>query len=84
MHQQLNMFLPLFYQKLFYDLSYFYFIHSFKVNLKDKRNLISFYKQNNQEIPAIVSNNINTIGCQFHPEKSGKAGLQILKNFLLI
>ncbi len=66
------------------DLSYFYFIHSFKVNLKDKRNLISFYKQNNQEIPAIVSNNINTIGCQFHPEKSGKAGLQILKNFLLI
>ena len=64
------------------DLSYFYFIHSFKANPKNKKNLICSYKQQNQEIPALVSNNLNTIGCQFHPEKSGKIGLQILKNFI--
>lgn len=64
--------------------SYFYFIHSYQADVKYKKNLISSYLQNNQKIPAIVSNNKNTIGCQFHPEKSGKIGLQFLKNFLAI
>ena len=33
------------------------------------------------EFPAIVSYK-NVCGTQFHPEKSGKAGRQILRNFL--
>ena len=31
-------------------------------------------------IPAVISNG-NTIGCQFHPEKSGPTGLKILRRF---
>lgn len=59
--------------------SYMYFVHSFLAEVKDRTNLnaTAFY---GLEIPAIVSNN-NIYGTQFHPEKSGKAGMQILKNF---
>ena len=31
-------------------------------------------------VPATVANG-NVYGCQFHPEKSGKAGLDILRAF---
>lgn len=33
------------------------------------------------QIPALIVKD-NVIGCQFHPEKSGEAGLKILKNFM--
>ena len=32
-------------------------------------------------IPAVIQSE-NIIGCQFHPEKSGKVGLKMLDNFL--
>ena len=32
------------------------------------------------DVPAVVSDN-NLFGVQFHPEKSGDVGIQMLKNF---
>lgn len=59
--------------------SYAYFVHSFYAEVSEETSLkaVTFYGKN---IPAIVSKG-NIYGAQFHPEKSGKIGMQILKNF---
>ena len=61
------------------DGSYVYFVHSFRVSAKDEKDIVAdtFY---GEDIPAIVHGG-NVFGCQFHPEKSGEPGLQMLKNF---
>jgi glutamine amidotransferase len=56
----------------------FYHLHSFYVCPKDSR-MISITTETN-EIPVCVQQG-NIYGCQFHPEKSHKAGLRILKSF---
>ncbi|MDR0357497.1 MAG: imidazole glycerol phosphate synthase subunit HisH [Clostridiales Family XIII bacterium] len=55
-----------------------YFVHSYKA-VTDERNvnLSAFY---GESVPALVSRG-NVYGAQFHPEKSGRAGLNILRNF---
>lgn len=60
--------------------SYVYFVHSFyaDINNKEVLNAHSCYEIN---VPAVVSSG-NVFGIQFHPEKSGEPGMQILKNFL--
>lgn len=59
--------------------SYVYFVHSFYAEIANKENLnaTSFY---GMDVPAVVSDN-NLFGVQFHPEKSGDVGIQMLKNF---
>jgi len=42
---------------------------------------VATYNFGGHKIPAIVSKD-NFIGFQFHPEKSGKKGLEIISNFL--
>ncbi len=59
--------------------SFVYFVHSFRAELKDKNNLVS-YTVYGEQIPAIIQNG-NVFGCQFHPEKSEKTGLKIIENF---
>ena len=60
---------------------YFYFVHSFMIK-PNKTDLILYKAQyENLDITAIIGKN-NLYGFQFHPEKSGKSGLKILKNFL--
>ena len=61
--------------------NYFYFVHSFYCSLKDE-NLIKakFNIKNKEYCGMFIKNNI--IGLQFHPEKSGEAGLMLLKNIL--
>lgn len=60
--------------------NFVYYVHSFVAsNIKDE-NLIAFSNYGDIKIPAIVYKN-NIYGTQFHPEKSGEAGLRILKNF---
>ena len=59
----------------------FYFIHSYYVNPSNEEEILAYYNFGGHHIPAIVSKN-NMIGCQFHPEKSGKQGLNLISNFL--
>jgi len=68
--------------KIFSNLNkedYFYFVHSFHVNCKNKEDILSITEYGKKFISAIQKENI--IGVQFHPEKSHDAGLEILKNF---
>lgn len=57
--------------------SYVYYINSYAAN-KENALATSFY---GKEFAAIVADG-NVFGTQFHPEKSGLVGLQILKNFV--
>lgn len=55
-----------------------YFVHSFyAANCDDALLATAEY---GKELTAAVASE-NVIGCQFHPEKSGKVGLNILKAF---
>ena len=56
-----------------------YFVHSFSAQNCDPKQVIAA-TDHGCDIVAAVQNG-NFFGCQFHPEKSGEVGLQILKNF---
>ncbi len=59
---------------------YVYFVHSYKAELEDRKNLCAhtFY---GEEIPAVIGNGKNVFGAQFHPEKSERVGLSMIKSF---
>ncbi|ASN07181.1 imidazole glycerol phosphate synthase subunit HisH [Virgibacillus necropolis] len=61
------------------DEAYVYFVHSYYVTKMKKESLVSNCVYGDQ-VPAIVQQE-NVIGMQFHPEKSGETGIQLLKNF---
>lgn len=56
-----------------------YFVHSFAAQVSEEKNVIARTDYGSSVVAAVQRGNI--FGCQFHPEKSGEAGLQILKNF---
>lgn len=58
----------------------FYFIHSYAVSRKSA-NIVATAEYNGVSFGAVLSVE-NVVATQFHPEKSGPAGLQILKNFI--
>lgn len=58
--------------------SYFYYVHSFCAETDDK--YIALATTYGETFPGMVWRD-HIFGCQFHPEKSGEVGLQILKNF---
>lgn len=59
-----------------------YFVHSFMAVPEDDNHRLADCDYNGQTICAAVRSG-NMTGCQFHPEKSGEAGLKILKKFLV-
>ena len=61
------------------DKEFFYFVHSYHVVPNDDE-IIAGVCDYGGEIVASLSQN-NLFSTQFHPEKSGKAGLKIIKNF---
>lgn len=64
------------------DGEYAYFVHSYYAEPEDDDALIASTDYG-IEFPAIVANEDgNVFGTQFHPEKSGETGLQILRNFV--
>ncbi|MDU7337129.1 MAG: imidazole glycerol phosphate synthase subunit HisH [Clostridium sp.] len=62
--------------------SYVYFVHSFYLQ-SPKREIVSSHTQYGVTIDASVQYE-NIFATQFHPEKSGQAGLLMLKNFAKI
>ena len=58
----------------------FYFVHNYAYTELSKVNIIAeaSYGIN---FPVLI-NNKNVWGTQFHPEKSSKAGVEIIKNFI--
>ena len=58
----------------------FYFVHAYKFTTQSLRDETSKVKFNNSFITSSIQKE-NIFGLQFHPEKSHKNGLKILKNF---
>ncbi len=58
---------------------YVYFVHSYAAECND--NNVAAYCDYGGKITAMVQDNNYVFGAQFHPEKSGEVGLQILRNF---
>ncbi len=59
----------------------FYFVHGYYPNPNDSEHILGTTDYGISFASVIGSNNI--IATQFHPEKSGRPGLSLLKNFCL-
>ena len=62
------------------DKPFVYYVHSYRATGYRDEDLVGFSTYGSLKIPGLVRKG-NVIGAQFHPEKSGEIGLQILKNF---
>lgn len=62
--------------------SRFYFVHSYHALCANQSNVIATTTYG-YEFPAMIQMN-NILGAQFHPEKSHKFGMKLLKNFIEI
>lgn len=60
--------------------SYFYFVNSFYCLPEDKE-VIAGITNYGEAFASIVAKD-NVVGVQFHPERSGKVGFKLLKNFV--
>ena len=60
--------------------AYVYFVHSYYCKAGDE-SIVAATTEYSTHIHAAVERG-NVFACQFHPEKSGSVGLQILKNFI--
>lgn len=66
------------------DESYFYFVHSYRVKLDKEEQVAATteFRMGDEvkRFPSAVRME-NVFGVQFHPEKSGEAGLKVMRNF---
>lgn len=58
----------------------FYFVHSYYVQCEDIQNILSTTQYAIEFVSSFQKSNI--YGVQFHPEKSHKFGMHVLKNFM--
>ncbi len=58
---------------------HFYFAHSYCAKVSDDQAKIAYTDYGFDLVASVQKDNI--YGVQFHPEKSGKHGLEVLKNF---
>lgn len=57
-----------------------YFVHSYRVEANDAVDVLAWCDYGEPFVAMIARDNL--IGIQFHPEKSQRIGLQILRNFI--
>jgi len=62
------------------DDSHFYFVHSFAPEPADPEAAIGTTDYCRPFVSALARDGI--VACQFHPERSGRAGMALLNNFL--
>ena len=62
------------------DETYFYFVHSYVFEVENDKDILSVTNYDQDFVSSVQKENI--FGVQFHPEKSQKSGLLILKNFI--
>lgn len=62
------------------DLEHYYFVHSFMFESKNTDHVLGVTQYGTKYASVVGRDNI--IGVQFHPEKSQKAGLNLLQQFL--
>lgn len=60
-----------------------YFVHSYILQPDKQSNVLAIANYGGYEFCSAIRKG-NIYGCQFHPEKSGQIGLQIIKNFVSI
>lgn len=58
----------------------FYFLNSYYFDVMNKKDVVA-YTSYGIKFPSIIQKN-NIVGVQFHPEKSQRAGLQLVNNFI--
>lgn len=58
-----------------------YFVHSYILEPQNNKNVLAVSSYGGHEFCSVVKQ-ANIYGVQFHPEKSGEVGLQIIKNFV--
>lgn len=61
------------------DEPYVYFVHSYAAKCRNEQ--LAAWVEYGGGVPAMVYDGKHVFGAQFHPEKSGETGLQILRNF---
>ncbi len=60
---------------------YVYFVHSYAFILENEDKNLAAHTFYGEKIPAVVTDGKNVFGTQFHPEKSERIGLDILRAF---
>ena len=60
-----------------------YFVHSFAAAPKDPAHLLAQCSYDGVPITGAIGNGM-MFGCQFHPEKSARTGLQVIRDFLAL
>lgn len=60
-----------------------YFVHSFAAHPENQKAVLASYAYHGVEVTAAIARD-HVMGVQFHPEKSGPAGLAMIRQFLTI
>lgn len=60
-----------------------YFVHSYAFEPANDADVVATIDFNGSPITAVVRRG-SVMGCQFHPEKSGSAGLAFIQRFMLL